>query len=157
MAPGPVALPGNLDGILQGSDFADAFALDVEEPDLDAMVAARRAMENVPRWVTRLLRARDTIVRPFGVETVNEIAARPGPRCGFFPILQASPSRVVMGLDDRHLDFRIVVDTGTAAASGTRVTLTTLVKRHNALGRVYLATIMPFHKLIVPTLLARVA
>jgi hypothetical protein len=156
MAPTSVAPPPDLDGILPGDDFADAFALDAKEANLDALVAARRAMEHMPAWVGGLLSIRDRIVKPFGLETTNDLARRPVERCGIFPILSATPQRVVLGLDDRHLDFRIVVD-AVPAQSGTRVVVTTLVKRHNLLGRVYLASIMPFHKLIVPTLLARVA
>jgi hypothetical protein len=51
------------------------------------------------------------------------------------------------------LDFRIVVDVTPPGS----VTATTLVKTHNWLGRTYLAIIMPFHRLIVPTLLRQVA
>lgn len=156
MSPTSVAPPPDLDGILPGADFADAFGLDANEPNLDALVAARRALEHMPAWVAGLLRVRDSIVRPFGLETANDLARRPVERCGIFPVLSATPQRVVLGLNDRHLDFRIVVDTA-PAGTGTRVVVTTLVKRHNLLGRVYLASIMPFHKLIVPTLLARVA
>jgi hypothetical protein len=35
--------------------------------------------------------------------------------------------------------------------------LTTLVLTHNWLGRTYLAIILPFHRLIAPTLLRQVA
>jgi hypothetical protein len=60
------------------------------------------------------------------------------------------------GLDDRHLDFRIVVETESLPDSRTAVRMMTLVKRHNLPGRLYLAVIMPFHKLIVKTALSRV-
>ncbi|MDX2203940.1 MAG: DUF2867 domain-containing protein [Hyphomicrobiaceae bacterium] len=157
LQPSPVAPPADLGDILPGADFADAFALDAKEADLDALGAARRALEPMPPWIAGLLRMRDRIVRPLGLETVADLARTPGARCGIFPILSATPQRVVLGLDDRHLDFRIVIDTSACAPGGTHVTVTTLVKRHNLLGRAYLASIMPFHKLIVPSLLARVA
>jgi len=44
-----------------------------------------------------------------------------------------------------------------ASGHGQRVTATTLVLTHNLLGRSYLAIILPFHRLIVRTLLRRVA
>ena len=60
------------------------------------------------------------------------------------------------GFNDKHLDFRLVVDV--AAAGATRnVTATTLVLTHNWLGRAYLALILPFHRLIVPAMLRKVA
>ena len=55
--------------------------------------------------------------------------------------------------------FRVVVDVATSGpneASGQQVTATTLVKTHNALGRLYLAVIKPFHRLIVPAMLRQV-
>jgi hypothetical protein len=63
----------------------------------------------------------------------------------------------VLGLDDSHLNFRIVVDVQATGGTTHRITATTLVHRNNWLGRIYLATVMPFHKVIVPTLLARLA
>jgi hypothetical protein len=37
-----------------------------------------------------------------------------------------------------------------------QVTLTTLVKTHNLFGRIYLATITPFHRRIAPAMLRRI-
>jgi hypothetical protein len=73
-----------------------------------------------------------------------------------FPIESVSPGRIVLGFDDRHLDFRVVVD---VAATGVarEVTATTLVRMNNRLGRAYLTAILPFHKLVVRAMLADVA
>ena len=60
------------------------------------------------------------------------------------------------GFNDRHLDFRLIVDV-TPSGEARQVTATTLVRTHNRLGRLYLAIIMPFHRLIVPAMLRRVA
>ena len=61
---------------------------------------------------------------------------------------------MVLGFDDTHLNFRIVVDVRPLNETTRRVTVATLVHRNNLLGRVYLATV---HKLVVPTMLARVS
>ena len=37
------------------------------------------------------------------------------------------------------------------------MTATTLVQTHNALGRIYLTIIMPFHRLVAKTMLRQVA
>ena len=73
-----------------------------------------------------------------------------------FPCLSRTPERVVMGLNDSHLDFRLTVDAIALHGQTQRFTATTVVKPHNLFGRMYLATIMPFHKMIVPAMLARV-
>ena len=73
-----------------------------------------------------------------------------------FPVLSEAPDRLVAGFNDKHLDFRVVVDVA-ASGAGQQVTATTLVLTHNWLGRSYLAIIVPFHRLIVRTLLRQVA
>lgn len=143
-------VPPAKDGLslLPGADFSDAFAFDMSEP-VDAPEAARRVLTGMPGWARHLMTLRNALVGPLGLKTgaTGTVA-----RIGIFPILTATPSRVVLGLDDRHLDFRIVVD-----VVGTQVTLTTLVRRKAWYGWVYLALVMPFHKVIVPASLARVA
>ncbi|MET0429751.1 MAG: DUF2867 domain-containing protein, partial [Microvirga sp.] len=76
-------------------------------------------------------------------------------RHGIFPVVSAAPDRVVMGFDDAHLDFRVVVDV-VPEGRGRRVTATTLVRTRNRFGRLYLAIIKPFHRAIVPAMLAQV-
>jgi hypothetical protein len=73
-----------------------------------------------------------------------------------FPVLSETPQRIVAGLNDSHLDFRVVVDIAGAGA-GRSVTATTVVLTHNLLGRVYLAIILPFHRLIVRAMLRQIA
>ena len=70
-----------------------------------------------------------------------------------FPILFESPKRVVLGLDDWHLDFRIVVEVEADGGTGTRLRTTTLVRRKNLFGRLYIGLVSPFHRLIVPATL----
>ncbi len=146
----PEATPPTADclALLPGTDFADAFRVQVAQV-IDAPTATTLAFSGMPGWASRLLAVRNRIVAPLGLRT----RAEAGPHVGMFPVVQSGPDRVVLGFDDRHLDFRIVVD----VSAGHLVTLTTLVRRHNWLGRVYLALVLPFHKRIVPATLARVA
>jgi hypothetical protein len=72
-------------------------------------------------------------------------------------VVSSSSERVVLGFDDTHLNFRLVVDVKALNETTRRVTATTLVHRNNIFGRLYLAAVMPFHKLIVPTMLARLS
>ena len=99
---------------------------------------------------------RNLLVRPFGLQGDPDAAAAGVPRVGMFPVMRNDPDEIVLGFDDRHLDFRIVVQTEALKNQQTSVRMMTLVQRHNSLGRVYLAVIMPFHKLIVARTLSRV-
>jgi hypothetical protein len=110
---------------------------------------------NGPRWVDPLVRLRNILVKPFGLKPSGEGAPAPGGLIGLFPVLSETPEQLVAGFDDSHLDFRIVVDVA-GDASLRHVTLTTLVKTNNFLGRTYLRLITPFHKLVARGMMGRI-
>ena len=155
MRPFPVLPPTDCRVVLPSADFCDAFAIDVPDPALDAPEAARRAFARQPRWITVLLALRNAVVSPLGLKTGADHNLPKQQRFGIFPILSSSPQRVVLGFDDRHLDFRIVIDVVARGDSLRRAIATTLVRRHNVFGRAYLAAVLPFHKVIVPATLSR--
>jgi hypothetical protein len=62
---------------------------------------------------------------------------------GFFPLLSKSAGELVVGEDDRHLDFRVAILLRTGAAGGRELVAVTVVHCHNRLGRTYLAVIAP--------------
>jgi Protein of unknown function (DUF2867) len=149
----------NTSPLLAGAQFADAFRIDVEGTGLNARHAIV-LMTRPTGWIDALTGLRNLLMAPFGLKTSGETEVPRRETIGLFPILTESPERLVAGFNDKHLDFRLVVDVaarGTDSASGQQVTATTLVKTHNLFGRIYLATILPFHRLIVPTLLRKIA
>jgi Protein of unknown function (DUF2867) len=143
------------DPLLPGAQFMDAYRLEVDGENLDARKAAERMMARAPRWVDLLLALRNIVVAPFGLKTSGEDRSAPRDIIGIFPVVSETPERLVAGFNDKHLDFRVVVD---VAISGQRqsVTATTLVLTHNWLGRTYLAIIMPFHRLVARAMLRQV-
>jgi hypothetical protein len=150
----PAADTSNL---LAGAQFSDAFCIAIDGTALDARGAAQKMLGRQPRWIGALMALRDCLVTPFGLKTSEDPKVRISTDIiGIFPVLSQSPARLVAGFDDSHLDFRVVVDVATAGP-GQQVTATTLVLTHNRLGRIYLATILPFHRLIVRSMLRQVA
>lgn len=141
--------------ILDGAQFIDAFRARVAGGHLDAMTAAKLMFTRSPGWVDRLMAIRNAIVSPFGLKTGHEVDGHIE-KIGIFPILSETRNRVVLGFDDKHLDFRVVVD-AVQIGTGSEVTATTLVRKHNLLGRVYLAVILPFHRVVVRAFLKRLA
>ena len=141
--------------LLAGAQFMDAYRLDVDGAALDARQAAMRMMARAPRWVDALVVLRNIIVAPFGLKTSGAERA-PRDIIGIFPVVSETPERLVAGFNDKHLDFRVVVDVATFGQKQS-VTATTLVLTHNWLGRTYLAIIMPFHRLVVRAMLQLVA
>jgi hypothetical protein len=141
--------------LLAGAQFSDAFGISIDGAALDARHAAEKMLGRSPRWIEALTALRDCLVKPFGLKTSSATEAF-ADRIGFFPVLSETPSRLVAGLNDSHLDFRVVVDVA-ASGHGQQVTATTLVLTHNLLGRIYLTIILPFHRLIVRSMLRQVA
>jgi Protein of unknown function (DUF2867) len=142
--------------LLAGAQFSDAYSVAIDGTRLDARHAAERFLEHRPRWIKVLLALRNRLVKPLGLKTPDPAGTGAANSIGMFPVLSETPARLVAGFNDSHLDFRVVVDVA-ATGQGQRVTATTLVLTHNLLGRVYLAIILPFHRLIVRSLLRQVA
>jgi hypothetical protein len=142
--------------LLAGAQFVDAYRIVVDGAALDARKAAEKIFARGPGWIAALLNLRNMIVAPFGLKTSGEGEPNSGGMIGIFPVVSETPERLVAGFNDHHLDFRVVVDV-TPAGGGQEITTTTLVLTHNWLGRIYLAMIMPFHRLIARAMLQQVA
>ncbi|MDZ7873160.1 MAG: DUF2867 domain-containing protein [Rhizobium sp.] len=124
--------------------------------DLVPMEVASELMGRAPRWVGALLKIRNRIVGLFGLKSA-ELELTGQDRIGGFPVLAQDEQHVLLGFNDKHLDFRIIVAVEPEGAGHQHVSLTTLVKRHNLFGRIYILFVTPFHKLIVKTFLKRFA
>lgn len=150
-----LAVAGSALEVIPEADFADAFEMTLPGK-MSAMEIARAMVDATPKWVKTLMKLRDAVVKPFGLKTESAGLATGPQTIGFFPIISAAPSRAVLGLDDRHLDFRLVVDAEDFGNGQTRAIVSTVLKRHNAWGRIYLAVVLPFHKMIVPAMMRRI-
>jgi hypothetical protein len=128
--------------LLPGYQFADAYKVPAIHR-VDAIEATRMAFAQGPRWVRGLMGMRNRLGLLVGL--------RPAPSSGF-PVVRQSPDQVVLGFDDKHLDFRIVVE-----VAGGFAIVTTVVRWHNGWGRAYLAAIMPFHRAIAARLIEGVS
>ena len=112
---------------------------------------ARAGFERPAGWIRALTRIRDVVMATVGVKSSRAIglaAAARGPVIGYFPLLSKSATELVVGEDDRHLDFRVTIQLRADAANGRELVVGTVVHCHSRLGRIYLATIAPFHRAI---------
>lgn len=171
--PSAVPLPhaSRLRPLFAGADLADSYAIALPGGlGGDPEAIARALFSHQAAWVAWLLRLRDLLVSPFGLKTAPMLATPDGPgdrRIGIFKVYEIHADEILMGEDDRHLDFRLSVritdEAGrTGARPGTQpgaqmVTLTTVVHCHNLLGRSYIMVIAPFHRAVVRSSLARAA
>lgn len=142
---------------LPDADWADAFEVTTHKTFSSMRELAAATVGSMPPWARTLLAIRNVVVRPFGLKPDGKAdAPRRAARVDIFPVLEEGADRIVLGLNDVHLDFRIVIEK-TTTIGGDRLRVTTLVERHNLFGRTYLAVITPFHKAIAAAALKQAA
>ena len=74
-------------------------------------------------------------------------------------IKEKDEGQVTFGKSDKHLEFQVLLqcDIPDAPTQCQSIRITTVVKYHNSLGKVYFFFIRPFHALICKWLLKRAA
>lgn len=141
--------------------YTDSYKAPLSRPELSIHELYYGVMGHFPPWVKALMMARNRIVRLWGLQgatddQLSKMELKPEYAVGDYicnwEIHAQSENELVTGMDDKHLDFRVSM-----LREGDTLTATTVVTTHNALGRAYLMTILPFHKLIVRTMLANAA
>ncbi|WP_447773513.1 DUF2867 domain-containing protein [Variovorax boronicumulans] len=163
-----VPMPSNsvLAPLYAGANLLDAFAIQVpveagDDLEVLARIAlARIALERPAWWIRALTHLRDVVMATVGVKSslaVGLAGAAHGRVIGYLPLLAKSATELVLGADDRHLDFRVTVQLRADAANGRELLVGTVVHCHNRLGRIYLAAIAPFHRVILRANLERAA
>lgn len=152
----PRAVPARLPHpALVNADWADCFEIEVKGRSMTASQAAVEALGATPRWIDFLMRLRNRIVSLVGLKSAGGSVKSGDGMIGAFPVVSTTDSEVVLGFDDKHLNFRIIVSVENCENSLQRIRATTLVHRNNLAGRLYLLFVTPFHKKIVPVTLSR--
>lgn len=117
-----------------------------------------------PAWVEGLFALRNRIVGALGLKTPGATSERQrlldGMRCevgehlGLFRVFAKNEQEVVLGEDDRHLNFRVSLFIGQLGdGCDKELVVSTVVKCHNWLGKLYFVPVKHFHRLIVPAML----
>ena len=160
----PVSLPPEsaIAKAYASMNLADAYSIELPAgASTDPELLARFIFAHQAPWIGRLLAVRDALVAGFGLKTARHLAslnAESGAgRLGIFRIYSTSPTEVVLGEDDKHLDFRLSVLCSSSPGAKRRLTLSTVVHCHNRLGRLYILLIAPFHRLVVQSSLRTAA
>jgi hypothetical protein len=139
-------------------DFADAFKCQLPKNHQNIDTVTRAIFLTVPQWITELLELRNAIVRPFGLKTSidadpsNEHELKPGTLVGVFEVLERKLDEIMLGEDDKHLDYRVSIQLKREEEK-CWVVVSTIVKFNNWLGRIYFVPVKPMHKIIVPAMM----
>ncbi len=140
-------------------DYVDSYSAVLNAKDLIIEQVGISFFTSDPAWVGWLFALRNTIVSFLGLKTSNSETDRQkllagfncevGQRLGLFKVFDKNEHEVIIGEDDRHLDFRVSLFLD---RQSNKLIVSTIVKFHNWLGRLYFLPVKPFHKLIVPTM-----
>jgi hypothetical protein len=146
---------------LETATFHDSFEAELSDPALSPIEIFQRASRATPRWAARLMAIRNRAVRLVGLKDVGALAERVerpaaayriGDRLGIFTLLASSDDEIVLGIDDDHLDVRVSV-LKFVRSGATRYALSTAVRTHNLLGRLYMIPVGRIHPIIVRALM----
>lgn len=146
---------------LSSIDFVDAFKCQLPNGRAQHIDAVTRSIfSTMPTWMMKLLDLRNTIVRPLGLKTsigpslVNTQQGKlgPGATVGVFKVIERQDNEILLGEDDRHLNFRTSVQLERKEEK-CWVIVSTVVQFNNWLGHAYFVPVRPIHKIIVPAMM----
>lgn len=146
-------------------DYADAYQIampDGATTDVDAF--ARCFLTATPRWSRILMGVRERAARLIGLKRITDGSHRdpaamtfqPGTRAGIFRVFARSADEILVGEDDRHLDFRVSLLVREEAGCQWGI-VTTVVRYHGWTGRAYFTPVRLFHRWIVRAMLRETA
>jgi len=157
-----IELPKNSDlhKFIKKGDFVDCYNNDDVNESISITQATMVALAQMPKWVDGLMKIRNFAVSFYGLKTGADIAKMPldktnfivGDHIGLFRIQSITKDEILIGEDDKHLNFLISI-----LRHKGGISLATWVQTHNWFGRIYLKTIMPFHKIIVRNAVQRIS
>lgn len=141
------------------SDYADSYTLPLNTKGVTIEQVGKSFFTSAPAWVEALLMLRDKIVGMVGLKTgsnasnkdalIANFKCEAGEQLALFKVFEKNEHEVIIGEDDKHLDFRVSLFLD---RQNNKLTVSTVVMINNWMGRLYLLPVIPFHKLIVPTI-----
>jgi len=114
-------------------------------------------------WVSALMTIREIFVGLFGLETssrklLGQTSLNRTGRIHYFNIYSSNELEVILGANDKHLDFRLSLlyrKADEINGNVPQLIISTVVNCHNTLGHIYLFVIAPFHRMVVRSGLRR--
>lgn len=150
-----------------GYQFIDGYKSKFSDPGdaIEIQQVAKLFFSAGPKWLNRLFAFRNGMVKFFGLKVPGRREDRerqlqnfrcvPGERIGLFKVIQRTENEVVLGEDDKHLNFRVslLLQKNKEHSNERELSISTLVKFNNSWGKLYFIPVKPFHRLIVPAML----
>lgn len=106
------------------------------------------AFNQFPSWINWMLKLRNILVKPFGLDTESRFS-----NC----VSERNANEIIWGMPDKHLNFHVSMWCGEHKDGKQELRIITVVKYNNWFGRLYFFVIKPFHAIIIPSLLNSIA
>jgi len=147
-------------------DYVDSFQREFigRNEMIDSVELGKSFFMGGPKWVEKLFTFRNKIVGVLGLKTngqikdraqlLNNFTCEKGEQLGLFKVFDRTMNEVILGEDDKHLNFRVslFLDQEATDLAKKKLTVSTTVTFNNWFGRLYFIPVRPFHKIIVPTM-----
>ncbi len=140
--------------LLKQINFGDIFSTTNHVDSIKLI--AKSIFDHTPKWVDLLFTLRNKMVGLIGLK--NEIPKdytndfKVGGYVGLFKIYNLEDSECILGLDDSHLNFRVIINKG--IDNYYNINVITLVEYNNLKGKIYMSIIKPFHRIVVKRMVA---
>lgn len=141
--------------------YSDSYEVQIKDATnrLTLIGAANTFMKPSPKWINFLLKLRNLLVALVGLKTTEDVETKtnyqfePNERAGLFRVFSKTEHELILGEDDKHLNFRVslYLETVPNDTCTKQITVTTIVIYNNWFGRFYFFFVKPFHQLIVQT------
>jgi hypothetical protein len=149
--------------IIEHAYFRDSYRAPLSRRELGVVDVFLGIFAHHPLWMKLLLIVRNKLASLGGLDvpTVSEILDveikdhyAVGQKIGVWPIFSLGEDEIIVGRDNKHMDFRLSV-LKVPDEDRTSVVVSTICKVHNLYGKLYLFFVVPFHKYGVRKLIAR--
>ncbi|UII76244.1 DUF2867 domain-containing protein [Flagellimonas sp. HMM57] len=136
-------------------DYSDTYTTTNHSDSLEKIT--NMIFDNFPNWIMILMKLRHSIVKFFDLKTQKpsnyNTEFKIGGYIGFFKIFKIMDNEIILGEDDKHLDFRVSVYNSKENTYNIKVS--TIVQYNRRFANVYMAIVKPFHKLIMKQIVKR--
>lgn len=148
-------------------DYTDSFKGELNtKRNISTEEMGRAFFTSTPQWGKKMFAFRNSVVKMFGLKTgtgsskplsPDDFKLEVGDQIGIFQIFDKTDREIIIGENDKHLDFRVSIfyDNIQHGTENSFLTISTTVKYHNRMGMLYFIPVRPFHQLIVPVMLKK--
>jgi hypothetical protein len=149
-------------------DYCDSFGGTFSDPENKIRIEdiLNGFAKPLPGWIDSLMSLRDKIVSLFGLKTSEKERQNnlrvpfrfiEGEKMGFFNFYNRTDNEIILGEDNKHLNFRVslLLETPSQHSDKKRAVISTVVTYNNRFGSLYFYFVKPFHRVIVPAMMKK--